>query len=126
LRRCPNCGADMDAAPLPDLPPLVEGSEELQGPAFPQSQRRSDDTAPLSEFIAAGVVLLGAVLLVVAAIVGSGTLALVSVIVMFGVTGFFAIFKGSMGRALQHYRATMWSGRHPDEAATRDRNKRRE
>jgi hypothetical protein len=111
-RRCPNCGAQLDTAPLPDLPRgIVAGSEELQEPAFPQDPRaRGDDTAPLSEFAAAGAVLGGLVLIVLGAVVQSGTVALVGVVLMFGVTGFFAIAKGSLGRAITHYRTTMWGG----------------
>ncbi len=110
LRRCPSCGAALDKAPLPELPRDIGEVEELQEPAFPQEQRTDDDTAPLSEFIAAGAVLAGLVMLVVGAVVMSGAVALAGVVMMFGVTAFFAIAKGSMGRALNHYRATMWGG----------------
>jgi hypothetical protein len=111
MRRCPSCGAELDSAPLPDLPRGIAASEELQEPAFPRDPRaRRDDTAPLSEFLAAGAVLGGLVMIVLGAVVQSGTVALVGVVMMFGVTGFFAIFKGSLGRALTHYRTTMWGG----------------
>ena len=126
MRRCPSCNEDLDIAPLPDLPRSTTGVESLQDPAFPQDPRaRKDDTAPVSEFVAAGAVLGGVLLLVAGAVMMSGVLALLGVFLMFGVTGFFAFYKGSLGRAVQHYRSTMWGGRHPDEAASRDDRRRR-
>lgn len=110
-RRCPSCGAELDTAPLPDLPGGIIASDDLQEPAFPQDPRaRKDDTAPLSEFVAAGAVLGGLVFIVLGAVLQSGLVALLGVVLMFGVTGFFAIAKGSLGRALSHYRTTMWGG----------------
>ena len=130
LRRCPGCGADLRVGSLPDLPLGSVSSDNLQGPAFPQEHRPNDDTAPLSEFIAAGAVLGGVGLLVAAVFLQSGVVAIIGVALMFGVTGFFAITKGSMGRAILHYRSTMWTGRHLDEmhwdeSADRDRRRRR-
>ena len=122
LRRCPRCGAELDTQPLPDLPGFAP-PRNLDAPAFAAEERPTSDTAPLSEFIAAGAVLAGIVMLVAGAMLASGVVALLGVVLMFGVTGFFAIYKGSLGRALQHYRATMWTGRHPDEVASRERDK---
>ncbi|HEU0073784.1 MAG TPA: hypothetical protein VFS30_07210 [Dehalococcoidia bacterium] len=100
-------------------------SEDLQEPAFPQDPRaRQDDTAPFSEFVAAGAVLGGLVLIVLGAVLQSGTVALVGVVTMFGVTGFFAIAKGSLGRAMKHYRETLWGGsrRRPYDRSDYDRD----
>jgi len=110
VRRCPSCGADLEGQPLPDLPNGLASSEDLQGPAFPQEERDSD-TAPLSEFIAAGAVLAGVVMLVAGAMLASGIVALVGVALMFGVTGFFAVTKGSLGRSLRHGRSALWMSR---------------
>lgn len=128
MRRCPNCGAELDAHPLPDLPSGFAASEGLQEPAFPQEQRDDDETAPLSEFIAAGAVLAGLGLLVAGAMLASGAVALVGAVLMFGVTGFFAATRGSLGRTLQHFRTTLWwsvprRGGDPNDS-DRDHNRR--
>jgi hypothetical protein len=129
LRSCPSCGADLGSSPLPGLPPdLATNGGELQEPEFArESGVRQDDTAPMSEFVAAGAVLAGALLLVAGAVVASGTLALIGVVLMFGVTGFFAITRGAMSRALIHYRDTIWGGfrrgRHDDPGSQRTRER---
>jgi hypothetical protein len=108
VKRCPSCGAELDVAPLPDLPPGAGVSEELQGPAFAVEHKPGDDTAPLSEFLAAGAVVAGLVMLIVGAVISSGTLALAGVFVMFVVTGLFAVIGGSLLRTLSRYGTSMW------------------
>lgn len=88
-RRCPRCGSDLTALPLPVLPPIQTPRSALQDPAFPQGP--DDKTAPLSEFLAAGSVLGGLVMLIVGAAVASDAIILAGALVMFGVTGFFAL-----------------------------------
>jgi hypothetical protein len=123
--RCPSCGAGLETRALPDLPRELSSAEDLQEPAFRREQRLDNDTAPLSEFIAAGAVLAGMALLIASVMLRSGIVALVGVVLIFGVTGFFAISKGSLGRAILHFRLTMWTGRHPDEIISRDRDRKR-
>jgi hypothetical protein len=124
LRRCPRCGEDLDTAPRPDLPEGLEEPDALQGPAF-ESQDQPNDTAPMSEFIAAGAVVAGIAMLIIGATVSSGVVALAGVILAFMVLLSYSLFKGAFGRAMLHYKATLWTGRHPDEAAASDRERER-
>lgn len=91
MRRCPRCGAELDTLPLPSLPQRYASDAGLQGPAFPAEQRRRDDTAPLSEFLAAGAVLAGLVMLIAGAMLASMVVMAAGVFLMVGVTGFFAL-----------------------------------
>ena len=101
LKRCPNCGLELHSArSLGALPLSV--AEDLQEPAFPREGRANDDTAPASEFVAAGAVLGGAVLTLLGILGGSGTVALFGVVLIFGVTGGYAIFSGSLARSWRH------------------------
>ena len=63
--RCPSCRqAWDDVEPLPPLPEGALARTRLEDPAFPRSKVADDRAAPLSEFIAAGFVLLGFVMMV--------------------------------------------------------------
>jgi hypothetical protein len=122
LRRCPRCGAELDTQPLPDLPGFAP-SGNLDVPAFAPEERPISDTAPLSEFIAAGAVVVGLAMLVAGAVLSSGAVALSGVALAFLVLLVFSLFKGSLGRALLHYRETLWWGGRLPDAVRRDRER---
>jgi len=102
LKRCPNCDVELHAGRSPGALPMRSVAEDLQAPVFPREGRPNDDTAPASEFIAAGAVLSGALLILFGMMAGSGTIALVGIVLIFGVTGGYAIFTGSLARSWRH------------------------
>jgi hypothetical protein len=114
LRRCPVCGVDLQASPLPSLPGYASSSN-LDAPAFATEEAGRNDTAPASEFAAAGAVVGGIVLLIAGAMLASGIVAILGVTLIFGVTGFFAFARGSVQRTLQHGWSTfLWPFRGRD------------
>ncbi len=127
LKSCPNCGAELDPARVPGDLPVPGDSEELQGPAFPR-EARGNDTAPLSEFVAAGAVIGGLAIFFLGAVLASGIVALVGVVLIFGVTGFYAFFSGSLSRVWRHGLSQFRLGRpgRRDEAEDRNPNRNRD
>jgi hypothetical protein len=100
-RRCPACGEDLETLPLPDLPPRAAGNtSNLQEPDFP-AEARVSDTAPLSEFLAAGSVVLGMVMLVAGVAMQQPLVMMAGFFVMLVVTAAFSIFgkNSSLRRA---------------------------
>jgi hypothetical protein len=85
---------------LPDLPPRLSNNVDLEEPDHP-AEAKPSDTAPLSEFVAAGCVLLGMVMVVGGAMVRQPAVMLVGFLLMLVVTGAFAIFgqNSSLRRA---------------------------
>ena len=63
----------------------------LEEPDYP-AEERAHDTAPLSEFVAAGAVLLGLLMVIGGAAVSAPLVMIVGFVVMLAVTGCFAIF----------------------------------
>lgn len=107
-RRCPNCGNDLETQLLPQLPPGAGATTTLEEPDYP-AEERPRDTAPLSEFLAAGAVLLGLVMIIGGAAVTAPAVMIAGFAVMLVVTGFFAIF----GRNSSLRRAAGWFLRWP-------------
>jgi len=70
--KCPSCGEPYEAfEPLPPLPVrLTTTDEELEAPQFPR-EGRGPETAPLHEFVAAIVVVLGFAVLILGAVLAS-------------------------------------------------------
>ena len=65
MPRCPACRQVWeDVEPLPALPVAAVARSRLEDPAFPKSETSDDRAAPLSEFIAAGFVLAGFLMMV--------------------------------------------------------------
>ena len=63
--RCPACRAVWeDVEPLPPLPEAALARRRLEDPAFPKAEGSDDRAAPLSEFLAAGFVLLGFLMII--------------------------------------------------------------
>ena len=85
---------------MPDLPPRLNATVDLEEPDNP-AEAKPSDTAPLSEFVAAGCVLLGMVMVVGGAILRRPVVMLVGFLLMLVVTGTFAIFgrNSSLRRA---------------------------
>jgi hypothetical protein len=98
-RRCPACGEDLEYQPLPSLPVRAGGSTSLQEPDYP-AEARPNDTAPVSEFLAAGSVVLGIVMVVGGAMAQQPLVIIAGFVVMLLITGFFAMFgkKSSLRR----------------------------
>jgi hypothetical protein len=116
-RRCPQCGLDLDAGALPP-PPRLTASANLEEPDY-SADTRPSDTAPLSEFLAAGSVLLGMVMVAGGAIAQLPLLLIAGFFVMLVVTGCFAIF----GRNSSLRRAAGWFVRWPSPSTgERDRD----
>jgi hypothetical protein len=122
-RRCPACGEALDTLPLPDLPRRADTSSDLQEPDFP-SEARPSDTAPLSEFLAAGSVVLGMVMLMAGAAMGQPLVMMAGFFVMLVVTAAFSIFgkNSSLRRAAvssANWLIPRWSAP-PDRERDRD------
>jgi uncharacterized membrane protein YvbJ len=122
---CHNCGERVDEADLActkcgtDLEP-VAAAASLETPDImidPDKRPRWSDgeTAPASEFAAAGSLLLGFLLLILGAVIASGIVILVGVALMFGVTGFFAIYSGAIGRSWRAGLSNFGIGRSDDD-----------
>ncbi len=63
--RCPACRQVWeDVEPLPPLPKAALARRRLEDPAFPRSKAADDRAAPLGEFLAAGFVLVGFLMMV--------------------------------------------------------------
>jgi hypothetical protein len=90
-RRCPNCGNELEAQPLPHLPPGAGAATTLEEPAY-AAEEHAHDTAPLSEFLAAGTVVLGLFMMIGGAFAQAPVVMIAGFVVMLVVTGCFAIF----------------------------------
>ncbi|HWC29791.1 MAG TPA: hypothetical protein VG845_06890 [Dehalococcoidia bacterium] len=83
------------------MPRIPASGRDLEGPEFLEGPN-DGSTAPLSEFVAAGAVLLGIVMFIAGAALASPAVILAGVLIMFVVTGGFALIgrKAPMRRML--------------------------
>lgn len=92
--RCPACDERYDAREsLPPLPRTSGRVRPLEGPMFESDPDAEPETAPLSEFLAAGLVLAVFIMMLVAVVIRSPSLLIASMAIMGISAVFYAIVK---------------------------------
>lgn len=97
-RRCPYCGTDLTAGRRTDPADEESADASLDEPAFLSDALDRTDTAPLAEFIAAGLVVAGFGVIVLGMALASAAVIFLGFALALLPMGFYAFSKGTFAR----------------------------